>query len=108
MNAPLGQTRTGTPLTVAIARPFPTEPRMNVESREAIIWLAWGYTTRGARRPSTRGIAGSTGLTVRAASAGVGAVAGEGPRPGPHAASAAPRSTTRTPDRGPWTNGSEV
>src|SRR5436189_6138831 len=63
------------PLMVSDARPFPTEPRTNVESLDWMSWLACGYTSLGASGPSTRGIGGSAPRTIGVGTT-TGAVAG--------------------------------
>src|SRR6185437_2510945 len=43
------------------ARPFPMDPKMKLESREAISAPEFGYTTFNASGPSTSGTGGSRG-----------------------------------------------
>ena len=48
-------------MMVNVACPFPTEPKMKLESRTGIVWFACGKTRCGASGPVTKGITGNGG-----------------------------------------------
>jgi hypothetical protein len=98
MNDPLGHTGVGIPLMVSAASPFPTDPKMKLESFDWISWPEEGYTTLIANGPVT---CGTGGRAVFAAGTGAGAAgtgnftsgtgAGAAGRRGAHAAPNAER-----------------
>ena len=58
IQAPLGHTRTGAPLTVTAASPLPALPKMKLESRASTTSPGEGYTTLSASGPRTSGTGG--------------------------------------------------
>gem|GEM_PF-6275897 len=62
MNAPFGQTGTGTPLMRRAASPLPTLPKMKFESRTVRSCSGFGYTTLIWTGPRTSGTGGSFGF----------------------------------------------
>jgi hypothetical protein len=85
INAPSGHTGTDVPFTVSPASPFPTDPKMKLESRDVISDPSGGYTTVMCNGPFTSGTGGSFGLgggngarTRRATGVAGGVAAGTG------------------------------
>lgn len=76
--APLGQTLTGAPLIVSVARPVPVDPKRNVESRAATTAPSAGYLTTSASGPVSESMPGNEGLPRTAATlaTGTGGAAG--------------------------------
>jgi hypothetical protein len=84
MNAPFGQTGTGTPFIRRAASPLPTLPKIKFESRTVSSCSGFGYTTliwTGPRTAGTGGSFGCSGGNGAGTSGGTGAGGGAG-RPG--------------------------
>src|SRR5688500_6516947 len=78
MNAPFGQTGTGTTLICSPASPLPTEPKMKFESRDAMRWPDLGIVMLISIGPRTSGTGGSFALAGGSGARGITGIAGDG------------------------------
>src|SRR5687767_13309974 len=78
MNAPLGQTGTETPLMSSPASPLPTDPKMKLESRDAMSCPDLGYVIEISSAPRTSGTGGSLGLAGGSGAFAITGMAGTG------------------------------
>src|SRR5688500_8780307 len=78
MNAPFGHTGTETPLISNPASPLPTDPKMKLESRDAMSCPDLGYVILISTEPRTSGTGGSLALAGGSGALGIAGIAGTG------------------------------